>query len=195
MLRLKTYLFLKYLAIQKWLYEGIRQPIIKFYSYLTHYQPNPVWMIHEHHTLPYSHVIKPIDGSRTYHESTNVLSYGNHTEMVRTSWLSVKLVIVNQNKSHEFDIDPFLETLRIHTLPIHPPTLTDLYLAWCAHSKQWFSNTAIVQFHVIDHEGNERMLTRRSDDTCLEIRNGKVYDRVIKDRGVINYDFSTLHYS
>jgi len=191
---LKTYLFLKYMAIRKWMYECVRQPITQFCSYLIHYQSNPVWMIHEHHTLPYSHITQPINGARTYHETTNVLSYGIHTEMVRTSWLSVKLVIVDQQANHEFDIDPFLETLRIHTLPLHPPTLTDIYLAWCAHSKQWFPNTAIVQFHIIDHEGNERMLTRRADDTSLEIRNGKVYDCVLKNC-VPMPDFASINYS
>jgi hypothetical protein len=50
-----------------------------------------------------------------------------------------------------------------------------LFLCWCAEKRQWFPANTPVQFHIITDEGKEEMLTLRSDNQSLEIKDNKIY--------------------
>jgi len=92
----------------------------------------------------------------------------------KMSWLSAKLVIIDQQDSEvEYDMDSFLEEFRMYSNQV--PTLTILFLCWCAQYRRWFSSNAIVQFHIIDHNGENQMLTLGVDNRSLVLRDHKIY--------------------
>ena len=140
------------------------------------------WLLIDDHSLPLllSHTTSPIPASWMYDEYTSTLTYckGEPTHPCTLSWLSTKMTVVIQDKVTDYDMDPFLEKFRILTEPSVAPPLRTIFLSWCAHTRNWFPPNCIVQFHIIDHEGQERMLSLHVDNTCLEIRDSKLYDKL-----------------
>jgi hypothetical protein len=140
------------------------------------------WLLIDDHSLPLllAHTTFPIQASWMYDEYTSTLTYCKDvpTHPCTLSWLSTKMTVVIQDKATDYDMDPFLEKFRILTEPSVAPPLRAIFLSWCAHNKTWFPPNGIVQFHIIDHEGQERMLSLNVDNTCLEIRDSKLYDKI-----------------
>jgi hypothetical protein len=163
------------------------------YYYTGDYQ---TWLIIDNHTLPLSlaHAPYPLDASWKYIESSHTLTYckENPTSVCTFSWLSAKLVTIDLGIHEEHDMDPFLEKLQIHTSNV-VPSLHVIFLAWCAHTKHWLAKNGIVQFHIIDHEGNERMLSLQVDSTCLQIRNSKLYDCILSTPTDVNQAYTYYH--
>jgi len=91
------------------------------------------------------------------------------------SWLSAKVVVYeNENHSTEYAIDDFISTLRIYTVVNRPPTLMMIFMLWCIHTKQWFSSSANIEFHIIDDMGEEYKYYSKFQGV-LTIRNQKIY--------------------
>jgi hypothetical protein len=158
------------------------QPFYDLYQHINHFWSGRYkkWLLLDGHSLPLSQMYAPsTEAEWTYHEGTHTLSHSSESSTsCAFSWLSVKLVTIHKGISNEFDMDPFLETLTIHTSIA--PSLMVLFLAWCAHTKHWFPKNSLVQFHIIDREGQERMLTLSSDCNCLILEGTQIYDQPIR---------------
>ena len=144
------------------------------------------WLLIDDHSLPLllAYAPSPIQASWMYDEYTSTLTYYKdvpthpNTHPCTLSWLSTKMTVVIQDKVTDYDMDPFLEKFRILTKPSVAPPLRTIFLSWCAHTRNWFPPNVIVQFNIIDHQGQERMLSLNVDNTCLEIRDSKLYDKL-----------------
>jgi hypothetical protein len=157
------------------------------------------WLFIDDHSLPLllAYAPSPIPASWMYDEYTSTLTYCKDvpTHPCTLSWLSTKITVVIQDKSTDYDMDPFLEKFRILTDPSVAPPLRTIFLSWCAHTRNWFPPNGIVQFHIIDHEGQERMLSLNVDNTCLEMRNSKLYDKLPSSPSVDHtYDMFVNHH-
>jgi len=139
-----------------------------------------LWIFPNDHTLPLpaSHVSNHVPAKWVY-RSHELQYIGMETpiQSCKLSWLSAKISITEGESVHEFDFDPFMSQFRVKTIPTVVPTLTLILLAWCAETKQWFSANSIIQFHIIDDDGNESKLSIFSDNSRLIIRDGKIYVR------------------
>ena len=138
------------------------------------------WLFIANHTLPLplSHIQNEIDATWKY-SNYSLTSLTKPCDTVcKLSWLSAKICVVDKNSEKEYDIDTFLENFRLHTHNHTVPTLTFLFLSWCAETRQWFRPDCIIQFHVIDHDGKDEMLSMHSDNHCFEIRDQKLYHKL-----------------
>lgn len=112
-----------------------------------------------------------------YSSTTNTLTYMDSSKQYKFAWLSAKIVIYeNENTALEFDIDSFLNTLHIQTIETKLPSLTQLFITWCIYTKQWFKLTSIIEFNIIDNQGENRILTLSTHNNCFYIDNNKIYD-------------------
>jgi hypothetical protein len=156
------------------------------------------WLLIDDHSLPLllAHTTVPIQASWMYDEYTSTLTYckDTPTHPCTLSWLSTKITVVIQDKETDYDMDPFMEKFRILTEPSVAPPLRAIFLSWCAHTRNWFPPHAIIQFHIIDHEGQERMLSLHVDNNCLEIRNSKLYDKQHSPTSDHTYDYFNNHH-
>ena len=156
--------------------------ISDFYHHMHQYLSGTTqyWMFLEGHTLPLplsciQNKIHPTWGFSNHHL---VLFGTGELSEYRLSWLSAKIMVVEKQEEHTFDIDTFLETFRLITYDNQCPTLTTLFMCWCAETQQWFRNDCVVHFYLIDDEGQEQTLSLRADNKCLEIREDKLHHRV-----------------
>ena len=157
------------------------------------------WLLIDNHSLPLllAYTPSPIEASWMYDESTSTLTYCKDipTHPCTLSWLSTKITVVNQDKATDYDMDPFLEKFRILTEPSIAPPLRAIFLSWCAHTRNWFPPNSIIQFHIIDHEGQERMLSLNVDNKCLKIRDSKLYDKLqVTPTSENTYDMFVNHH-
>lgn len=159
---------------------------MKLWRYLTILQKgtHKKWLLIDDHSLPLlmAYTPFPIQASWMYDEYTSTLTYCKDnivpTHRCTLSWLSTKMTVVMQDKTMDYDMDPFLEKFCILMEPSVTPPLRTIFLSWCAHTRNWFPPNNIIQFHIINHEGQERMLSLHVDNTCLEIRGSKLYDKI-----------------
>lgn len=159
---------------------------MKLWRYLTILQKgtHKKWLLIDDHSLPLlmAYTPFPIQASWMYDEYTSTLTYCKDnivpTHRCTLSWLSTKMTVVIQDKTTDYDMDPFLEKFCILMEPSVTPPLRTIFLSWCAHTRNWFPPNNIIQFHIINHEGQERMLSLHVDNTCLEIRGSKLYDKI-----------------
>ena len=175
--------------VWNWLKDSfchVRNKTNEFYGQVDSYYHGTqrTWFFIKGHTLPLpqSHIKNEINAEWKY--SNHSLTYlSNPCDTVcKLSWLSAKICVVDKKGETEYDIDSFLENFRLHTYDAKVPTLTTLFLSWCAETQQWFQPDSIVQFHVIDHDGKDEMLSLHSDNHCFEIRDQKLYHQFIYQR-------------
>jgi len=184
---LRSYFYTKALQLWNWVseaYGSFQNHIndIQQYTYSYSKGLDKTWVFMRGHTLPLplSHIKNDIHANWKYSNYT-LTSLAKPTTMTcKLSWLSAKIVVINCREEKEFDIDSFLSEFRLHTCEDHTPTLTFLFLSWCAQMNQWFQHDSIVQFHVIDHNGEEQMLTIGTDNRCLVIRDKYIYHQLVK---------------
>jgi len=181
----RSYFYTKALQLWNWVSdqcEYLRTQFHEIKQYSRSYGLNKSWVFMRGHTLPLplSHIKNDI--SATWKYSNHVLtSLSQPTDIVcKLSWLSAKIVVINTHEEQEFDIDPFLAAFRVHTHGDMTPSLTFLFLTWCAQTNQWFQHDSIVQFHIIDHQGQEHLLTIGADNRCLIIHDKKIYHQLLK---------------
>ena len=179
----RSYFFTKALQLWNWatdLYQTVCTTLQNGYQYASTYGLHTTWIFMRGHTLPLplSHVKNDIHATWKYSDHV-LMSLSQPSDTVsKLSWLSAKIVVVNQQEEKEFDIVSFMDRFRVHSNDA--PSLTFLFLSWCAHTNQWFQHDSIVQFHVIDHQGYEQMLTIGADNRCLVIRDKKLYHELVK---------------
>lgn len=159
-----------------WYYEQCKHKLQSFYRYQRNYPSSDTWYLCKGHTLPLCaiHVVEPMESEWTYQNST--LTHTSDPAFHRRytfSWLSAKIVHVEADA--EYDIDPFLESLTIYTTPLSPPTLNTLFQAWCIHATKWFPVPHLIQFHLIDDQGEEQLLSLHVDSSCLVCHTHKIY--------------------
>jgi len=156
------------------------------YDYSCSYIHNKhnTWFFIKGHSLPLplSHIKNSIHASWAY--SNHTLTYLHHpiTNTCKLSWLSATITVIDRHKDKEYsyDIDSFLERFRLQTHDQVVPTLTILFLTWCSEMNHWFRPDCIIQFNIIDHNGDEQLLSLGADNDSLEIRNQLLYYRINK---------------
>jgi hypothetical protein len=161
---------------------------VRFYEYLTAYFKNhhDTWLFIPGHTLPLpvSNLRNEVNGSWIYDNSDYTLTYCTElslTQDCKFSWLSASIKIKDplfNGVVTEYDIDTFLEQLRIRTIGDVCPSLSTLFLIWCAHNKHWFNNNCHVEFKVINEMGDEEILNAKANNTRLQIKRNKIYSKI-----------------
>ena len=148
-----------------------------YYNGLTH-----TWVfIHGHSLpLPISHIKNKVNPTWIYSNHLLTSVHQPADTICKLSWLSAKIIVVHKDGETEYDIDSFLSAFRLYAHSNVAPSLTQLFLCWCAQTNQWFPADTIVQFHVFDHQGEEQILTLGVDNHCFVIRDQKVYHQVAK---------------
>lgn len=182
---LRSYFLIKAIQWRNWivsLYHDTWDYIQNLHAHIHSYfqGDHHTWLFITGHTLPLplSHISNEINASWKYSDH-DLTSLSQPTDTIaKLSWLSAKICIIDQQQEKEYDIDPFLSSFRLHTHE-SVPTLTFLFLSWCAETNQWFRPDCIVQFHVIDHLGQNVMLTLRADNHSLELRDRKIYHQIV----------------
>jgi hypothetical protein len=145
------------------------------------------WLLLPGHTLPLAlhHVPRDQRSDLSHlpvqwrYQSSRLVFTGleSHTiqKTYRLSWLSVKLVLTDPQTgaSRTYDIDSFLEGLVVETSSTFP-SLHDLYLIWSASVSTWSSSDVQVQFHIINHLGEDQTL--RMDEPHTFVARGSLLD-------------------
>lgn len=193
MVQLRTYFLIKLITL--WNMIRAWKPH-KWCDRIRYLFSTEAWILLPGHTLPLA--LSSVPSSKRYtleafpvkwlYQSPFLLRMGetNRTSY-RLSWLSVKLVITDRAhdsaESREYDMDPFLEGLIVETSTTFP-TLHDLYLLWCASTSTWSSSDVHVQFHIINHLGED--LSLRMDEPHHFVARGSMLDLgKIEDSGRI----------
>lgn len=159
--------------------------IFRFYKYIKAYFKNhhDTWLFIPGHTLPLpvSNLYNEVNGSWIYDNFDYTLSFytesSHDINVCSFSWLSASIKITDpllNDTVTEYAIDDFLEKLHIHTIEDTCPTLTTIYMAWCAHNKHWFNNKCSVEFKVITEFGDEEILNIHSKKIKLHIERSKI---------------------
>lgn len=170
-----------WVSIKEWCYS-VTLKCKSFYCYLSLYSSRNKWFLLSTNNLPLPVPALSITNNSAatwyYDSHQNTLTYlkENPTSICKFSWLSAKFVILDGDTRTEYDIDDFVQHLRIHTTDTVCPQLNDLFILWCIHSKQWVSSCT-VQCHIIDYMGEERTLVIGSFDKLI-LREKKVYDQI-----------------
>ena len=173
------YYIVKAMSLWNWVKEkqnDASKALFYFYYYVTDYFYNThnKWTFHSGYPVSMNNVNNVLNDNKwVYNATTNTLIYQENNIKCGFSWLSAKLVI-NDNEIKDYDIDDFLNTLQIYTVNNHPPTLTMVFMMWCIHTKQWFSSSAAVEFHIINDIGDEQVLYTQFN-TPLAVRDNKLY--------------------
>ena len=142
------------------------------------------WLLLPGHTLPLAlhHVPRDQRSDLSHlpvqwlYQSSRLAFMGSKGQKTyRLSWLSVELVLMDPQTgvSRTYDIDSFLEKLVVETSSSFP-TLHDLYLIWCASVSTWSSSDVQVQFHIINHLGEDQTL--RMDEPHTFVARGSLLD-------------------
>lgn len=184
MASIRSYFYMRALSLCNYItsvYDHISHYVRSLYRYQIKYPDSNKWLFMKGHTLPLclSHVSNPIESEWKYDALTNTLTHSSDPTLHQRytfSWLSAKIVHVEENA--EYDIDSFLEQLTIYTQ--YSPSLLTIFHAWCIHAKRWFPVHHIILFHTIDHMGEEHTLSLKVDVSCLLLQNQKIYTGLIK---------------
>ena len=153
-----------------YIYEHMKQS-------LTNYDYS-LWIFLPGHSLPLplSVISNPATYYWKYDTYTNQLihHHANPLKKYVLSILSAKLLITYpMGEKKDYDMDPFLETFRVHT-DVEPPTLHMIYMSWCARHKLWFSTNCHIHIEYIDHLGNF-ISVNLADDPMITIQENKLY--------------------
>jgi hypothetical protein len=188
MANLRLLFIIKAMTVWNWLrdfYINTTIRTVRFYEYITAYFKNhhDTWLFIPGHTLPLpvSNLKNEVSGSWIYDNSDYTLTYCNEStikQYCKFSWLSTSVKITDPllgGVSTEYNIDDFIGNLRIYTNNDECPTLSTLFLVWCAHNKHWFNNNCRVEFKAINEMGDEDILNAKATNIRLQIRRNKIY--------------------
>jgi hypothetical protein len=182
-----SYFLTKALQLWNWVdntYQQLRTQLAEGYHHARVYYSGltRTWVFIKGHSLPLpiSHIKNKINPLWIYSNHMMTSMYQPADTICKLSWLSAKITVIEQQGDTEYDIDSFLSAFRLYAHGNNTPSLTYLFLCWCAQTNHWFPSDAIVQFHVIDHNGDEQLLSLGADNHCLVIRDQKVYHQVAK---------------
>ena len=171
-----SFLFVKCISAfnYMWLiYNNTHNKCQNMYHYLKdyYYGYHDIWLFIPGHNFPLSltNLNNIINVQWIYDNYDNTLMFitnDEHTDC-KLSWLSAKIKL----DAKEYDIDDFIEKFSIHTSNI-TPSLYYIFLCWCAYTKYWFKMDSNIEFHIIDENGEERILTLKDS---IVIKNNKAY--------------------
>ena len=183
----RSYFLTKAMQLWNWAtdtYQHIRTQLAEVYHHARVYYCGltRTWVfIHGHSLpLPISHIKNKVNSTWIYSNHLLTSAYQPADTTCKLSWLSAKIIVVHKDGETEYDIDSFLSAFRLYAHKNVAPSLTQFFLCWCAQTNQWFPADTIVQFHVIDHQGEEQLLTLGADNYSLVIRDQKIYHQVAK---------------
>lgn len=174
-------------------YDALKEYVTRFCRRLGN--PHQKWIIFPGHAIPTSAMTLPLPSCWIFDSILCCLSTPNtvyskqHFKIYKPGWLSAKLVVLRSslpgnNDSNvvkeEYDMDPFFQSFRVYSNNTNDAiqlTLYDLFMAWCIDNSLWFPVTDTIQFHFIDHMGEERMisLTPFGPFKYVDIRQDKLY--------------------
>jgi hypothetical protein len=152
-------------------YENIKQSLCNY--------DHSLWVFLPGHSLPLplSVISNPSDYWK-YDTHANQLIHYSTMPLTKyiLSLLSAKLLITESvdGKIKEYDMDPFLETFSVHTVPESPPSMNMIFMAWCAHHKLWFPADCPIYMEYIDHLGNF-IKVNLADNPIIHIQQHKLY--------------------
>lgn len=186
MVHLRTYFLIKLIT----LWNTVRAWNIRaWYDRVCDLFSTRAWLLLPGHTLPLALHHVPRDQRsdlshipvQWHYQSSRLVfmgnsdTVGNVQKAYRLSWLSVKLVLTDPKTgaSRTYDIDSFLEGLVVETSSTFP-TLHNLYVIWCASTSTWSSSDVQVQFHIINHLGEDQTL--RMDEPHTFVARGSLLD-------------------
>lgn len=194
----RAYFYIKAIQLWNWITSVYHQTCSHLSTYYHDVKgvldgSNKSWIFIQNHTLPLpvSHVKNTIRSSWKYSNHTLTPSTQLSDTIYKLSWLSARITVIDQSDVYEYDIDSFIHDFRLHTHEL-VPSLTILFLTWCAEKNQWFRPGCIVQFHIITHEGKEEMLTLQADNHSLILRDGKIYYDFLEPCNHVN-EYSYYH--
>ena len=124
------------------------------------------WIFMKGHTLPLplSHV-RGVSNGEEWHYANHCLSPVHpHGPFLTMGWLSAKVVTENR----EYEMDTFLSHFRVKG---GIPTLSHVFLAWCAETHRWFPPMSAA-LHVIDEEGETQIYGL---DRMLDVHGRRLY--------------------
>ena len=188
MANLRLLFLIKAMTVWNWMRDFCIDAAIRttrFYEYLKAYFKNhhDTWLFIPGHTLPLpvSNLRNEVNGSWIYDNSDYSLTYCTELPLSQKctfSWLSARIRVTDpllEGVTTEYNIDSFLERLCINTIGDTCPSLSTLFLVWCAHNKHWFHNNCRVEFVVITEMGEDEVLNIKSSNLRLLIRRNKIH--------------------
>jgi hypothetical protein len=194
----RTYFYIKAIQLWNWMTAAYQESCSQLSTYYDDIKDvfrgsNKSWVFVDNTSfpLPMSHIKNNIRSSWKYSNHTLTPSNQLSDTTYKLSWLSARINVVDHKDVYEYDIDSFLHSFRLHTHQL-VPTLTVLFLTWCAEKQQWFRPGCIVQFHIITHEGKEETITLQADNHSLVLRDGKIYHDVLAPCDYVNH-YSYYH--
>lgn len=160
-------------------YEKSRYAITDLFYYLKDYYHgyHDTWLFIHGHSLPISlnHFYNNNHVTWIYHNSSTTLEHSsddNRKKYYKMSWLSANIHI-HESNIIEYNMDSFLESFLVKTSSNHLPTLSTIFNAWCAHTKHWFRPHSTIEFHIINHLGEDQIINLNNN--VLECKNDKLY--------------------
>jgi hypothetical protein len=178
------------------LFSKIPKNVSNFYYYVKDYfhGHNDTWLFVPGHTapMPISNIFNDIrynwvydNPRRTLHFIDNVATNASvqmnatNTREHKLSWLSTKLRVTsatNQDETFTYDLDEFISELTIVTVPDNIPTLSQIFMCWCAYSRNWFNMNDNVEFVIFNELGEEVTLPLKDyNNNILRARRNKLY--------------------
>jgi hypothetical protein len=165
-------------------YRRTQQSLSNIFYYLTdyYYGYHDTWVFVSGHSVPISlnnfYNINHI--SWIYNNSTTVLEKASNDankQYYKMSWLSAKIIVhpPEEEEQKEYDIDSFLSTFMVKTTNDSPPTLHNIFNAWCANRKQWFHPNSTIEFYVIDEMGEDHVFEILEHNSNIVLKQNKIY--------------------
>ena len=180
----------------------VSKNVSDFYYYVRDYFHgyNDTWLFVPGHTtpMPISNIFNDINHNWVYDNQRRTLYFvdnvvtnasvpmnATNTREFKLSWLSTRLRITstsNIDKLFTYDIDDFINDLTIVTLPENIPTLSQIFMCWCAYSRNWFNMSDNVDFIVFDESGEEVTIALKEyNNNILRAKRNKLYAHTIRN--------------
>ena len=190
----KTYTLIKLMTLWNTfnqLYTSCITKTQKVYKYILdfYYGHHDIWIFMNGHLTPVSfnnihNVVEPEWTYDAYNNELKLFSKDNELNTYKFSWLSSKIRIsdIDPIKTYkEYEIDSFIENLKIKTDTNNPPTLFLIFMCWSIYTKHWYKTSHNIEFYNITDMGDEEVLNLSKHNTSLQIKNKEIY-AIIENR-------------
>ena len=185
----RTFFLIKMMTVWNFIVDSSNlffDKCVNLYEYIKdyYYGHHDKWLFIPGHSLPLSlsNLYNNIHSLWVYDNFKKVMSLNvvNNSNRIRCkfAWLSAKIVIYHSENPEialEYNIDDFIEEFTLDTVDDYTPSLYTLLICWSAYSKHWFKRSDKVEFHIIDNNGEEQVLTIQDHNDCLIIKHNKIY--------------------
>ncbi len=204
MVALRTLLIVKLLTLWNYIRDttnALYEKCFNFFYYIKDYLHghHDTWLFIPGHTVPVSlsNLYNMVHVNWIYDNFDKSLTLGgvdNIDTHSTFSWLSAKIRVIhfdNPDSAYDYDIDDFLQNFTVHTKQNIAPSLYEVFLCWCTHTKHWFKTNDIIEFHIIDDMADEIIVSLDDVTRSLTIRNNKIFVHTISrenQRGAENVD-------